>query len=295
MYNNINRPAVCDGVFTMSIRIVADSCCDLPADIIEQYNIGIVNMEVRFGDQVYSSGKISNAEFYKLMEASPSLPSTTQPTLEELTRVYTEALGAGQQAIAIHFSSGISGTFQGGQLAKRMLENERLTVFDSKKASVGCGLMVLEAAQMAQDGASREAVLQRLEEMRVGMQCIFTVGKMEYLIRGGRISRSKGTLAHVLDIKPILYFDQDGYIMPLDKARGHKAAMRKLLSIMENQGRDLSQQTVGIAHAASPEAAQHLSEEIQTRFGPKKLIVGEVGPIIGAHVGSGTLAIFFES
>ncbi|MGI6434990.1 MAG: DegV family protein [Syntrophomonadaceae bacterium] len=279
----------------MSIRIVADSCCDLPPEIIKSNNIRIVNMEVRFGDRVYQSGEISNAEFYELMDSSPVLPSTTQPTLEELTRVYSEALSDGSQVLAIHFSSGISGTFQGGQLAQKMLGDKRLTVFDSQKASVGCGLMVLEAARMAQQGLDLQAILQRLEEMRDHLQCLFTVSKMEYLIRGGRISRSKGTLAHVLDIKPILYFDSDGYIMPLDKARGHKGAMRKLLAIMENQGQDLALQTVGLSHAASPEAADYLRDAIQTRFRPRELIIGEIGPVIGAHVGPGTCAIFFES
>lgn len=279
----------------MSIRIVADSCCDLPEEIIQENDIRVVNLEVRFGDKVYSSGEISNARFYEMMEASPSLPSTTQPTLEELTSVYTESLSDGSQVLAIHFSSGISGTFQGGQLAKKMMANNRLTVFDSRKASVGCGLLVLEAARMARQGADVKAILLRLEEMRDNMQCIFIVGKMEYLIRGGRISRSKGALAHVLDIKPILHFDKDGYIMPLDKARGHKSAMRKLLTIMEEQGRDLPGQTVGVSHAASPEMGEYLRDAIQTRFGPKELIVGEVGPVIGAHVGTGTLAIFFQS
>jgi DegV family protein with EDD domain len=279
----------------MGIRIVADSCCDLPAEIIKDFNIGIVQLLVRFGERVYQPGEISNNDFYRLMEASPILPSTTQPALEELTRVYTEALSDGSQVLAIHFSSGISGTFQGAQVAQKMLDNPNLTVFDSRKASVGCGLMVLEAARMAQIGHDLQTILERLEEMRQHLQCLFTVGNMEYLIKGGRISRSKGTLANILDIKPILHFDRDGYIMPLNKARGHKSAMRKLLDIMENQGADLSQQTVGLSHANSPESAEYLQRNILTRFKPRELIVGEIGPVIGAHVGQGTYAIFFES
>jgi DegV family protein with EDD domain len=102
------------GLNIMSIRIVADSCCDLPEDIIKRYNIGIVQLQVRFGEKVYLPGEISNSEFYRMMEESPVLPSTTQPTMEEMTRVYKEALSDGSQVLAIHFSSGISGTFQGG-------------------------------------------------------------------------------------------------------------------------------------------------------------------------------------
>ncbi len=279
----------------MGVKIVADSCCDLPYDVIEQYNIGLVQLLVRFEERVYQPGELSNQEFYELMESSPILPSTTQPTLEELTRVYRQALEEGSQVLALHFSSGISGTFQGAQLAQKMLDDPRLTVFDTRKASVGCGLLVLEAARMAESGHDLEAILERMEEMREKMQCIFTVGKMEYLIKGGRISRSKGTLANVLDIKPILHFDHDGYIMPLNKARGHKSALRKMLDIMEQKGANLSQQTVGVSHAGSPETAAYLFESIQSRFKPREIIVGEIGPVIGAHVGLGTYAIFFES
>ena len=138
--------------------------------------------------------------------------------------------------------------------------------------------------------------MERLEEMRERMQCIFTVGNIEYLIKGGRISRSKGTLANVLDIKPILHFDRDGYIMPLNKARGHKSAMRKILDIMESKGTNLSRQNGRAgSHANSPEAAEFLQQSIQARFKPREIIVGEVGPVIGAHVGQGTYAVFFES
>lgn len=274
---------------------MADNCCDLPIEIIEKNNISLVQLLVRFGARDYQPGELSNHEFYQLMETSSLLPSTTQPTVDELTRVYGQALEEASQVLALHFSSGISGTFQGAQLAQKMLGDPRLTVFDTRKASVGCGLMVLQAARMANSGHDLEAIVQHLEEMREKMQCIFTVGKMEYLIKGGRISRSKGAIANVLDIKPILHFDREGRIMPLDKARGHKAAMRKLLDIMENQGVNLSQQTVGISHADSPEIAEYLSNTIQARFNPRELIVGEIGPVIGAHVGLGTYAIFFES
>ena len=279
----------------MGVKIVADNCCDLPQDVIEKNNISLVQLLVRFGERVYQPGELSNYEFYQLMETSPVLPSTTQPTVDELIRVYSQALEDGSEVLALHFSSGISGTFQGAQMAWKMLDNPRLTVFDTRKASVGCGLLVLQAARLAQNGHDPESIMRRLEEMREKMQCIFMVGKMDYLIKGGRISRSKGTLANVLDIKPILHFDHDGYIMPLDKARGHKLALRKMLDIMENKGANLSRQTVGISHAGSPETAAYLSEAILTRFKPRELIIGEIGPIIGAHVGLGTSAIFFES
>lgn len=279
----------------MKVKIVADNCCDLPEKIIEQYHIDLVHLLVRFGDHEYQPGEISNAEFYHLMESSPLLPSTTQPPVEELVRVYSDALADGSQVVAVHFSSGISGTCQGAQLARKMLDNERLTIFDSRKASVGCGLLALEAARLADQGAGLNDIMAVLEGMRNRMQCIFTVGRMEYLIRGGRISRAKGSLADILDIKPILHFDQDGYIMPLDKARGHKAALRKILDIMQRTGKELTQQTIGISHAQAPDTAAYLAASIQERFNPREIVIGDIGPVIGAHVGLGTWSVFFQT
>jgi len=278
----------------MGIKIITDNCCDLSQEILQQYHIGVTHLLVRVGDRVYLPDELSNAEFYAMQVQSSILPQTSQPSVEEMTRVYSEALEDGSEVIAIHMSSGISGTYQGGELARNILENERLHVIDSKKASVGQGLLVLEAARMAERGETADAILQRLQEMKKRVQCIFMVGKLEYLIKGGRVSKAKGTIAEVFDIKPILYFDEEGCIMPLDKARGFKGALKKVLNIMENMGDDLSHQTVGLCHGASPETAAYLAEEIQKRFHVKEIIIGEVGPVIGAHVGPGTASVFFE-
>lgn len=278
----------------MGIKIVADNCCDLPAEYIERYHIGISHLLVRFGDRVYQPEELTNERFYQMMKSSNVLPSTSQPAVEEMVRVYNQALQDGDEVLAVHFSSGISGTYQGGVIAQKMLDNPRLYVFDTLKASVGCGLLVIEAARMAERGESMENILARLEEMRRRVQCIFTVGKMECLIKGGRVSRAKGLLADVLDIKPILHMDEEGYIMPYDKARGGKAAMRRLLDIMEKIGANLSDQTVGICHGAVPQTAELLKKSIEERFSPREIIIGEIGPVIGAHVGSGTYSLFFE-
>jgi len=278
----------------VGIKIVSDNCCDLSNELLEQYNIRLANLTVSFGDRVYQPGEISNEEFYKKMKSSPILPCTSQPTVEAIYRVYDEALADGSDVIAIHMSSGLSGTYQGGVLAKSTLENPRLHVFDSLKASVGMGLLVIEAARMAERGASAENILQRLAEMQNRMQCIFVVGNLECLIKGGRISRAKGLVADVLDIKPVLHMDEEGYIMPYDKARGMKGAQHKLISIMEKNGTDLANQTVGICHSMVPEIAEYLRKTIQEKFGVKEVIIGEIGPVIGSHVGSGTFSVFFE-
>jgi len=279
----------------MAIKIITDNCCDLPQELISRHHLGVVNMLVRFGEREYKPGELSNAEFYRLMQQSSVLPTTTQPTVEEMLRVYQQALADGSDVIAIHLSSGITGTVQSANLVAQMINNPRLYIIDSHKASVGLGLMALTAAQMAEAGVGLNAILSRLQEMRRTMQCMFSVGNLEYLVKGGRVSRAKGLVAGVLDIKPILYFDKEGFIMPYDKVRGHKAAQKKLLDIMDKLGDDLTNQMIGINHSNHPEYAEYLKENIIERFGTKEVIIGEIGPVIGTHVGPGTFSVFFES
>ena len=278
----------------MGIRIVTDNCCDLPPEILAKYDIRQTYLQVRFGDRVYLPGEINNRQFYQLMAESKTLPATSQPTVEDITRVYSEALADGSEVIAIHMSSALSGTYQGGVLVKNTLENPNLYVFDSLRASVGMGLMVVEAARMAERGETVQSILQRLEGMKSSVQCIFIVGNMESLIKGGRLSKAKGKIAMAFDIKPILYMDDEGYLMPYDKARGLKGAQRKQINIMEKIGTDLARQTVGICHSEEPEIADALSQTIKEKFGVQDVIIGEIGPIIGAHIGAGTFSVFFE-
>lgn len=279
----------------MGINIVTDNCCDLPLATINRYNLGLVNMLVRFGEREYQPGELSNKEFYQLMRDSSILPSTTQPTVEDMLNTYQAALADGSEVIAIHLSSGITGTVQSANLVADMIGNPRLHIVDSQKASVGLGLLAVAAARMAETGADVNAILNRLTVMQRTMQCMFSVGNLEYLVKGGRVSRAKGLVAGVLDIKPILYFDEDGYIMPYDKVRGHKAAQKKLLDIMDKLGSNLAEQTIGINHSDHPEYAEYLKEAIIERFGVKEVIIGEIGPVIGAHVGPGTFSVFFET
>ncbi len=280
----------------MGIKIVSDSCCDLPPEILKKYDIQLINLLVRFGDREFQPGEMSIDEFYAKMAKSPVLPQTSQPPVEEIMRVYGGLLEEEEnEVIGIHTSSGLSGTLQSVQMVRGMLEQPRLHVIDSCKASIGLGLMVLEAARLAEEGKDVGTILDRLQEMKSKVHCIFSVQNLEYLISGGRISKGKGLVAGVLDIKPILCINEGGFIVPYDKARGHRAALKKVLDIMEKLGVDLHAQTVGVCHSDVIKDAIYLKENMEQRFGVKEVIVGDIGPVIGSHVGPGTFGIFFES
>lgn len=279
----------------MGVKIITDNCCDLPVSIIQQYDIKVVHMLVSFGVKEYRPQELSTARFYEMMTRAAELPTTSQPTLEELLATYEECLADGSEAVAIHLSSGLSGTVQSARMAAEMIAGKgRVTVIDSLKASVGEGLLVLKAARMAREGLSRAEITREVLKLQESTRCVFTLNTLEYLVKGGRISRTKGLMGSVLDIKPILWVNPHGYIEPLDKVRGRRNALRRLISIVKEIGGDLEGQTVGVSHALCPEEAGAFQDVFVKEFGAGEVVVGEIGPVIGSHVGPGTLAVFFS-
>ncbi|MGE5380344.1 MAG: DegV family protein [Methylocystaceae bacterium] len=278
----------------MGIRIATDNCCDLDQELLDKYRIAVGHLRVRFGEKEYAPGQLSNAEFYQMMSSAAVLPTTSQPSVDDLVEIYTGMLASGDEVIAIHLSSGISGTVQGANLAAELVNNPRLHIIDSLKASVGEGLLVLQAARMADGNQSVDSILRRLQEMQDRLQCIFFVGNLDALIKGGRISKARAAIAGALDIKPVLYFDEQGKIMPLEKVRGFKRGLKRLVDIMGEMSSTLSDQVVGVCHSADPETAEYIKAEIIKQYHPREVVVGEVGPVIGSHVGPGTFSVFFE-
>ncbi len=276
------------------IKVITDSTADLPKDIAQQFEITILPMTTSFNGVDYRDGiDLTNAEFYTLLANSPELPHTSQHSPQFLADAYREAMADGSSVLAIHLSSGLSGTVQNAYLAKELLNNPPgLCVFDSLSASLGQGLLAYRAAELAQAGLSLDETAAKVTDLRGRMRANFVVNTLKYLLKGGRVNRLQATVGSVLDIKPILKISQQGLLDQVDKTRGRKAALRRLMAIVEEQG-DLSQQIVGISHALCPEDAEQIKETLLERFGAKKVIVGEIGAVIGTHVGPGTLAIFF--
>jgi DegV family protein with EDD domain len=175
-----------------------------------------------------------------------------------------------------------------------MVKTGRVEIFDTKGASVGHGLTVLEAARMAKEGKDLDIVLAKAKEMAGRMEHIFVVDSLDMLKKGGRISATQAFLGGMLNVKPVLQL-KEGKIIPLDKVRGWKKALAKLINVMEERGRDFEQQVIGISHADYEEMAKDLAEQIKARFKVKDIFISEIGPVIGSHTGPGTIALFFQS
>ena len=283
----------------MSVKILSDSACDLPEEILKEYNIDLLPIIVIKDDKEYLDKvtidpkkmyeDMRNGEIYKTAQIPPSM---FEKKFEELAKKE-------ESVIYIAFSSGLSGTYQTSILVRDSLKdkysNMDIDIVDSKSASVGFGLLVYKAGKMAKEGRSKEEILNMLDFYVKHIEHIFTVDNIEYLFRGGRVNRTQAFVGGLLNIKPILDIPEDGTLQPIEKVRGHSKVMKRMIEIMGERGKDadLKNQTIGINHGDDIEGAMKLKEMIKEKYGCTDFVINIIGCAIGAHSGPGTLSVFF--
>jgi EDD domain protein, DegV family len=277
-----------------AMKIVVDSTSDIPAEECQRLGIEMMPLKVHFGEETYLDGvTIGPDNFYDMLEASTVMPTTSQPSPNEFLELYQRILDKepGAQILSFHLSSEFSGTYQSAVIAKSMLEGEHdITVIDSRSASYGFGAAALLAAELAREGASKEQILEAVDRLLKGIRIYFLVDTLEYLQRGGRIGKAAALIGGLLNIKPILTI-QDGVVAPVDKTRGTKKAMGRILEMLEEEfGR--SPVHVGIGWSKYDEHAKELLARVQEKFDVRSVRQVLLGGVIGAHVGPGTSAVF---
>lgn len=280
----------------MSVKIITDSACDLAQDIIEKFDIEVVPLAVIFNGKEYDDNVDMKPEtLYKHMREGKS-PKTTQVSPGRFKEVFTKYAKENRDCIYIGFSSGLSGTFNTAVMMKGELLEEypefNIALYDSKAASLGFGLIVNKAAQMAKDGKPMDEILKTVDHYSKHMEHIFTVDDLEYLYRGGRVSKTAAFVGSLLSIKPILDVE-DGKLIPIEKIRGKNKVIKRMIEIIDERGVDLENQLVGISHGDDIENAMRYKEAIESEFGVKDFMINTVGSVIGSHSGPGTIAIFF--
>lgn len=275
------------------IQIITDSMIDIPKDIIEKHNIIVVPLTIIFGDKEYRDGvDLTNSQFYEKLSQSEELPKTSQISPNAFMEIFEKVLNEGNKVLCINGSSRASGTHQSAVIAKNSLESENVEVFDTMGLSFGGGLFVYEAVKMVEDGKKLNEIINRLNEMKLNVDHIFTVDTLEYLKKGGRLNPMKATIATMLNIKPILTV-VDGLVEPLDKVRGSKKVVGKMIELAKERGVNFEDKVVGISHANCPETLEKLKDQVLKELNPMELLVTEIGCTIGTHAGPGTLAIFY--
>ena len=279
--------------------IVTDSSCDLPAPLLEKMGIRVVPLAVNLDGKTYfnypDGRAIGFEEYYAQLRSGKQ--ATTSAVNMSLFRTVMEAeLIAGHDVLYLGFSSGLSGTFNAGAMAARELQEEypefELIAVDTLCACMGQGLLVYLAAREKAGGKSMHEVRDFVEAQKLHICHWYTVDDLQHLKRGGRIGGTTARLGTMLNIKPVMNMDNEGKLAAVSKARGRAAALRALVDKMGEQAIEPEKQTVFIAHADCYDDAHKVAEMIHERFGSKSLI-NYIGPVIGAHAGPGTVALFF--
>lgn len=280
--------------------IITDVTCDLPPDVLEKLDIRVIPMDFIMGGEVYrhypDAREMSFEQFYQRM-AGGEMPTTSMINPEVYTRYFDAILGAGKDVLYIGFSSGLSGTYQSSQIIiqdmrEKYPEGKILSV-DSVAASVGEGLLVWLAAQKKHQGLTLEELHKWIEENRCHVCQWFTVDDLNHLRRGGRISAVAAVAGSALGIKPVLHVDEEGCLTPMAKVRGRKKAVDTLIDKMARTSINPGEQIVLVGHGNCEKEARELKAMVKERFHPKEIIVCDIGPIIGSHVGPGILALVF--
>lgn len=275
------------------IKIITDSTADIPKNVAEELDITVVPLTVHFGDESYKDWyDLSSTDFFEKLKESPVMPTTSQITPVTFEEVFRDVLKDYDTIIYIALSSKASGTYQSALIAKDMIEGADIEVIDSMTFSYGYGMIVVEAAKMVKEGKNKSEIVKKVKDMLDKLDTYFIVDTLEYLQKGGRINMATAVVGTVLNIKPLLGV-KDGLVVPVDKIRGNKNIIPKMVKLIKNKGYNLSDKVVGLAHGAMPERLEELKQAIRQEFNPKGFTVSEVGCVIGTHAGPGIIGVFF--
>ncbi|HEY7028986.1 MAG TPA: DegV family protein [Gemmatimonadales bacterium] len=278
------------------VAIVADSSSDLPDAVLDRHHIALVPLQVVFGDTVYRDRvELKPEAFYATMRHSRAHPTTSQPTPAEFVRVLRDVRSEADEVVAVLLASRLSGTFQAGMMAARAANIDGVEFVDSASASLGLGLLALRGAELAESGWSAKDIAEELRRVRRQSGALVTVDRFDNLLRSGRVTRGKAWLAGLLDVKPILGLDDLGSIIPVDRVRGRDNVVPRVLSLLERRLTPRPKAVrFGIAHAEAPEPAERMRRAIVAAYQPRDCFVTLATGVLGAHVGFGAWAVFYQ-
>ncbi len=282
-----------------SYLITTDNMGDLPDEYIAEHRIPTMSLTYLLDGQTYNAeNSLPYQEFYKKMREG-CMPTTSQVNPAEAKEYLEKFLEINKNIIHIAFSSGLSGTYNSVRLAAQELMEERpdcrITVVDSLAASMGEGLFVYRALEQQAAGLDYDAMVRWLEDNKQHICHYFTVDDLFHLYRGGRVSKAAAVVGTMINLKPVLHVDREGHLIPLAKVRGRRKSLNALLDYMEKQIGSFRDKNdiVFISHGDCYDDALYVRDQVKSRFGIEKFMIGPIGPTIGAHSGPGTLALFF--
>ncbi|MBX9138733.1 MULTISPECIES: DegV family protein [unclassified Clostridium] len=281
----------------MSVKIIADSTCYLPQEYIDKYKVAIVSLNVLLNGNSYRETDLSNNWFYNEMAKSATIPTSSQPSIEDLYNAVETEIKAGNDVVGIFLSSDMSGTFSTSNLVKNMiLENypdANIKMIDSRSNCMQAGFAVLEAAKAAYENKSLDEVVSIAKNVIENSKFIFVPDTLEYLKKGGRIGGAAALFGSLLQIRPILTVE-DGKTTVFTKVRTKKKAIDKIVNTILEQNSKSPIKGLIVHHINCESEGQELANRLKSSLGLDNVKIQSIGPIIGLHVGPGSIGVAYH-
>ena len=275
------------------ICLLSDSTCDLSDDLVENNPVYFIPIKVHAGDKTYTDRwDIIPEEFYQIMDSSAVLAKTSQPSMLDFSRVYSHLLVHYPSIISVQLSRGLSGTYQTAVQASQGFPSSTITVLDGKSISVGLGLILMEGIKALGQGKGLEDVLNYIRSAIDDTKIYIGLPTLKYLVKGGRITKTKGFIAGILNINPVLSLSPQGKLEPVAKARGKKRLEQKVLDlVIQRIQLRAAGYSIAVAHTNAADIGNRLAQRIKDVSGQKVVMVTNASPALGAHAGPGAFGI----
>ena len=271
------------------IKIVTDSTADVPQELMERYDIRVVPVNIQFGTETYQEGiEIDRPTFYRKLEEV--MPTSSQPSPGQFVEVYKELARQGHSILSVHLTSKHSGTYQSALLAKSMVPEIEVEVFDTLSISIETGYHVLAAARAAEEGKSMGEIIQILEGIRSRINLYLTPATLKYLQKSGRVGRLSGALASLLSVKPIIKVE-DGLLEAFEKVRTRSKSLDRIVELTAEAVGTTDPVKLAVTHAEVPNDAEKLRQRLESTFNCDEMIVVDLCCSLTVHGGPGIIGI----
>lgn len=277
------------------IAILVDSCLDVPAKLIEKYNMYVAPLKIIYKDREYSDGvDITADEVYAGL--TKEIPTTSLPEGEKIQELFNQIKSDGyEKVLAVSISSGISGTYNAIRVIGEQQEGLEVYALDTKNIGIGSGFNAIQAAEYIEEGMEWDDLIKTVSANIFNSKVFFVVSTLEYLQKGGRIGLVASVLASSLNLKPIISCNEDGIYYTVAKVVGRKRSIKKTIELAENFIGDHKDYNLGIVHGAAEEEANEIKEYLIKELPNAKVFVeGQISPVLGVHTGPGTIGIVVQ-
>lgn len=274
------------------IAILTDSCSDVPQNLLEKFHIYLLSLSINYKDRSYRDRiDITPEEVYENLEIE--IPHTSLPSMGEIHEIIEKIIADGYSQIIIPvISSGLSGTYNAIKSVCEDFKNIKTAVIDTKNIALGSGFLSIYAAQLVEKHLSFEEIVSKLEEKIKDSHMYYSIQTLHYLVKGGRLGRVEGMLGSLLQIKPIIACDVDGIYYTVEKVRGRKQCINKLMEIVQEEIKDKKNYYLAISHGYAQEEADKVKEKMKPYIDKATLFVeGQISPALGVHTGPGLIGI----